>query len=58
MTPCSPIPEDDTLHNHRCENLESYTIADPLNKFVSYLKSPVADSCGHGNEHSGYMINM
>jgi hypothetical protein len=19
------IPEDDTLHNHRCENLESYT---------------------------------
>jgi hypothetical protein len=20
------IPEDDTLHNHRCENLKSYTI--------------------------------
>jgi hypothetical protein len=19
------IPEDDTLHNHRCENLKSYT---------------------------------
>jgi hypothetical protein len=28
MTPCSPLsfPEDDTLHNHRCENLKSYNI--------------------------------
>jgi hypothetical protein len=32
MTPCTAtqqttrhhIPEDDTLHNHRCENLKSY----------------------------------
>jgi hypothetical protein len=22
------IPEDDTLHNHRCENLKSYSVLD------------------------------
>jgi hypothetical protein len=24
MTPCSHIPEEDTLQNHRCEDLKSY----------------------------------
>jgi hypothetical protein len=38
MTPCSQrttrrhIPEDDTLHNHRCENLKSY-----MKKYFAFL---------------------
>jgi hypothetical protein len=42
MTPCSAlsgtrrhIPEEDTLQNHRCENLKSYII-DILLQFVYY----------------------
>jgi hypothetical protein len=30
------IPEDDTLYNHRCENLKSYTRKCIRNVYVSY----------------------
>jgi hypothetical protein len=31
------IPEDDTLHNHRCENLKSYMFyLDNMSVFFSY----------------------
>jgi hypothetical protein len=32
------IPEDSTLHNHRCENLKSYAV---LNLFIPFLLWPV-----------------
>jgi hypothetical protein len=31
------IPEDDTLHNHRCENLKSYTILKYLGLFLGEI---------------------
>jgi hypothetical protein len=55
QTTRSHIPEDDTLHNHRCENLKSYilhVIQTPLLQtsslfaFVRYILSQFS----HGNE--------
>jgi hypothetical protein len=37
------IPEDDTLHNHRCENLKSYTVQNTVSKqnFMKYKEITV-----------------
>jgi hypothetical protein len=37
------IPEDDTLHNHRYENLKSYKIADI--KVVGFVKDGERKPC-------------
>jgi hypothetical protein len=33
------IPEDDTLHNHRCENLKSYKLIQSASSHLNYLTS-------------------
>jgi hypothetical protein len=33
------IPEDDTLHNHRCENLKSYTAGSSFGLRTLYFAS-------------------
>jgi hypothetical protein len=35
------IPEDDTLHNHRCENLKSYIISEILRISTRDLRTSV-----------------
>jgi hypothetical protein len=35
------IPEDKTLHNHRCENLKSYNIKKPLSKYGCEIWSTI-----------------
>jgi hypothetical protein len=33
------IPEDDTLHNHRCENLKSYKILNGQNQILKNMQA-------------------
>jgi hypothetical protein len=51
------IPEDGTLHNHRCENLNSYTIKVDLKEIRweggDWIQLAQGDACEHVNEPAG-----
>jgi hypothetical protein len=51
------IPEDGTLHNHRCENLKSYELFSSLASKTSHGFSPRRPEFEPGSGRVGFVVN-